>query len=113
MDEKGNIRITDRIKEMYLVGGFNCYPAEIEHAMRAMPGVGQVAVIGVDDERMGQVGRAFIVPSEGAVLAEADVIAWCRNEMANYKVPRSVVFLDALPLNAMGKVAKTELRVIA
>lgn len=113
MDEIGNIRITDRIKEMYLVGGFNCYPAEIEHAMRGMPGVGQVAVIGVDDERLGQVGRAFIVPAEGSVLAEADVIAWCRNEMANYKVPRSVVFLEALPLNAMGKVAKTELRVIA
>lgn len=110
MDQDGNIKITDRIKDMYLVGGFNCYPAEIEHVLRMMPGVGQVAVIGVDDERLGQVGRAFIVRTPGATIDEAAVIAWAREEMANYKVPRSVIFLDALPLNAMGKVAKMELR---
>ena len=113
MDEAGNIRITDRIKDMYLAGGFNCYPAEIEHVLRTMPGVEQVAIIGVDDERLGQVGKAFIVRSPGTSIDEAAVIAWCREEMANYKVPRSVVFLDALPLNATGKVAKADLRDIA
>jgi HIP---CoA ligase len=112
MDDAGNIRITDRIKDMYLTGGFNCYPAEIEKIIRTMPGVGAVAVIGVDDARLGQTGKAFIVRAPGASLDEEQVIAWCRNEMANYKVPRSVVFLDALPVNATGKVAKTELRAI-
>lgn len=110
LDENGNLRLTDRIKDMYLVGGFNCYPAEIEHVMRTMPGIAAVAVIGIDDERLGQVGRAFVVCQAGSDLTEEDVIAWCRNEMANYKVPRSVRFLDAFPLNATGKVMKTELR---
>ncbi|HEY6869057.1 MAG TPA: AMP-binding protein, partial [Novosphingobium sp.] len=110
VDAAGNYAITDRIKDMYLVGGFNCYPAEIEGMMQGIPGVARVAVIGVDDARLGQVGRAFIVRAEGAQLTEEEVIAWCRKEMANYKVPRSVRFLDALPLNATGKVAKVELR---
>ena len=110
LDDAGNIRITDRIKDMYLVGGFNCYPAEIEHVLRTLPGVQDVAVIGMDDARLGQVGRAFIVRSPGAELDEDQVMAWSREEMANYKVPRSVVFLDALPLNATGKVNKAELR---
>jgi acyl-CoA synthetase (AMP-forming)/AMP-acid ligase II len=110
MDDAGNIRITDRIKDMYLAGGFNCYPAEIEQTLCTMPGVAQAAVIGVDDVRLGQVGKAFIVRSAGSDIDEAAVIAWCRNEMANYKVPRSVVFLDALPLNATGKVSKVDLR---
>ncbi|HEY6870962.1 MAG TPA: AMP-binding protein [Novosphingobium sp.] len=113
IDPDGNLHLTDRIKDMYLVGGFNCYPAEIEHVMRAMPGIAAVAVIGVDDARLGQVGRAFVVRRPGSELTEAEVIAWCRNEMANYKVPRSVRFLDALPLNASGKVAKIELRAMA
>lgn len=110
LDEAGNLHLTDRIKDMYLVGGFNCYPAEIEHIMRTMPGIAAVAVIGVDDARLGQVGMAFVVRQKDATLTENDVIAWCRAEMANYKVPRSVRFLDALPLNATGKVAKVDLR---
>jgi HIP---CoA ligase len=113
IDERGNLYITGRLKEMYLVGGFNCYPAEIERIMGSLPGIAAVAVIGVDDERLGEVGRAFIVPERGVTLTEAEVIAWCRAEMANYKVPRSVRFLDALPLNATGKVAKIELRALA
>jgi acyl-CoA synthetase (AMP-forming)/AMP-acid ligase II len=112
-DAAGNLRITDRIKDMYLVGGFNCYPAEIESVMSQMPGVDQVAVIGVDDERLGQVGKAFVVRSPGSAVTAEEIVAWCRNEMANYKVPRSVVFLDALPLNGTGKVAKTELKTLA
>ncbi len=113
MDEQGYITITDRIKDMYLAGGFNCYPAEIEHVMRQMPGIAQVAVIGVPDDRLGEVGKAFVVPAPDAELSEAAIIEWCRTEMANYKVPRSVVFMDVLPVNATGKVAKTELRALA
>jgi HIP---CoA ligase len=112
MDSTGCITITDRIKDMYLAGGFNCYPAEIEHVMRQMPGIAQVAVIGVPDARLGEVGKAFVVPAVGADLSEAAIIEWCRAEMANYKVPRSVVFMQALPVNATGKVAKTELRAL-
>ncbi|TXS91308.1 AMP-binding protein [Parahaliea maris] len=110
MDADGYVRITDRIKDMFIVGGFNCYPAEIENALCSMPGVARAAVIGVPDERMGEVARAYLVPEAGADLDEATVIAWARDNMANYKVPRSVRFLDALPMNAGGKVLKNELR---
>lgn len=110
MDDIGNITIADRIKDMYLTGGFNCYPAEIEHVMRQMPGIAQVAVIGVPDERLGEVGMAFVKRSSDALLSEPDVIAWCRNEMANYKVPRFIKFVDSFPTNATGKVVKHELR---
>lgn len=110
IDEDGNIHIADRIKDMYIVGGFNCYPAEIENMLQSMDGIAQVAVIGVDDERLGQVGRAFIVRSPSSTITENEIIAWARKEMANYKVPRSVRFLDALPLNNTGKIAKIELR---
>ena len=113
MDADGYIRITDRIKDMFIVGGFNCYPAEIENSLCSMPGVARAAVIGVPDERMGEVARAYLVLAPGAVLDEAAVIAWCRSNMANYKVPRTVRFLDAFPLNAGGKVLKTELRALA
>jgi len=109
-DEDGYLRITDRIKDMYIVGGFNCYPAEIENLLMQMPGVSQAAVIGVPDERMGEVGKAFIIPRAGARLDEAGVIAWARENMANFKVPRYVEFVDAYPLNASGKVLKTDLR---
>jgi acyl-CoA synthetase (AMP-forming)/AMP-acid ligase II len=110
MDDDGYVRITDRIKDMFIVGGFNCYPAEIENALCSMPGVARAAVIGVPDERMGEVARAYIVTAQGADLDEAAVIAWSRENMANYKVPRSVCFLDDLPMNASGKVLKGELR---
>ena len=110
MDEQGNIDITDRKKDMFIVGGFNAYPAEIENIMLAHPQIGQVAVIGVPDDRLGEVAVATVVPAPGADLAETDVIAWCRDQMANYKVPRRVRFTDALPLNASGKVLKYVLR---
>ena len=109
-DRRGNLRITDRLKDMYIAGGFNCYPAEIEQQLCALPGVSMAAVVGIDDIRLGQVGRAFVVPSAGVALTEAQVIAWARERLAAYKAPREVVFLDALPLNATGKVAKDELR---
>jgi len=110
MDEAGNLRITDRIKDMFIVGGFNAYPAEIEGVIMRHPAVNQVAVVGVPDQRMGEVGMAFVVLRPGAELTEGELISWCREQMANYKVPRHVRFLDALPLNASNKVLKFELR---
>jgi acyl-CoA synthetase (AMP-forming)/AMP-acid ligase II len=109
-DEGGNLTITDRKKDMFLVGGFNAYPAEIENMMMRHPSVGQVAVVGVPDHRLGEVGKAFVVPRAGATVDPEALIAWCRDEMANYKVPRSVEVVDALPLNASGKVLKYKLR---
>jgi len=110
LSAEGYLRITDRIKDMFIVGGFNCYPAEIENLLCSLGGVAQAAVIGVPDERMGEVAKAFIVRRAGSTLSEPEVIDWCRRNMANYKVPRSVAFVDALPLNAAGKVLKTALR---
>jgi acyl-CoA synthetase (AMP-forming)/AMP-acid ligase II len=106
----GNLRITDRKKDMYIVGGFNAFPAEIEGIMVAHPGVGQVAVIGVPDDRLGEVGVAFVVARPGATIDSDELIAWCRDHMANFKVPRQVKVVDALPVNPTGKVMKFELR---
>jgi acyl-CoA synthetase (AMP-forming)/AMP-acid ligase II len=111
MDDRGYIRITDRKKDMYIVGGFNAYPAEIEGILLTHPAVAQVAVVGVPDPRLGEVGVAFIVPRTGIDAPTPDeIIAWSREQMANYKVPRSVRYVDQLPLNASGKVLKYELR---
>jgi acyl-CoA synthetase (AMP-forming)/AMP-acid ligase II len=110
MNERGYLRITDRIKDMFIMGGFNCYPAEIENIMLTHPAVAQVAVIGVPDERMGEVGMAYVVPKPGAAATAESIIAWCREHMANYKVPRHVEFVDALPMNASGKITKFVLR---
>jgi acyl-CoA synthetase (AMP-forming)/AMP-acid ligase II len=110
MDERGYLRITDRIKDMYIVGGFNCYPAEIENLIFGSGQIAQVAVVGIPDERMGEVGMAFVVPAPGEKLTPESVIAWCRENMANYKVPRVVEIVDELPTNAAGKVTKFVLR---
>jgi HIP---CoA ligase len=107
LDGAGRLRIVGRKKDMFIVGGFNAYPAEIEGFLLEHPAVAQVAVIGVPDERLGQVGKAFVVP-KGATTAQ-DLIDWSRNRMAGFKVPRFVEFLDALPLNATGKVMKDRL----
>ncbi|MCX4511513.1 FadD3 family acyl-CoA ligase [Streptomyces sp. NBC_01619] len=108
--DAGNLRITDRIKDMFIVGGFNAYPAEIEQLLGLHPDIADVAVIGVPDGRLGEVGRAYAVRRAGSTLTADDLIAWSRREMANYKVPRSVEFVTELPRNASGKVLKTELR---
>jgi acyl-CoA synthetase (AMP-forming)/AMP-acid ligase II len=110
MDERGYLRITDRTKDMFIVGGFNAYPAEIENLVLRNENVAQVAVVGVPDDRMGEVGMAFVVLRPDAQATTEELVAWCRNEMANYKAPRYVEIVDALPLNAMGKVLKYELR---
>ena len=110
MDEAGYVRITDRKKDLYISGGFNVYPAEVEKLLAGHPAIGMVAVVGVPDERLGEVGRAFVVLRPGTNASEAELIAWSRENMANYKVPRSFVMVDDLPRNASGKVLKTALR---
>ena len=115
-DDTGRLRIVGRKKDMFIVGGFNAYPAEIEGFLMEHPAVAQAAVIGVPDERLGQVGKAFIVldasarRADGPTVSAEDIIEWSRQRMAGYKVPRHVEFRDALPLNATGKVVKEQLR---
>lgn len=110
LDEDGNLSITDRLKDMYISGGFNCYPAEIEQLLARHPAISQAAVVGMPDERMGEVGAAFLVPSGASPPDEDTLKEWCRSEMANYKIPRLIRWIDSLPLNAAGKVLKTTLR---
>ena len=110
LDERGNLRIVGRIKDMFIVGGFNAYPAEIENALLRHPDIQQAAVIGIPDERLGEVGMAFVVTRSGDSGAGAAILSWCREEMANYKVPRAIEIVTELPVNATGKVVKDELR---
>ncbi|AXN46976.1 Long-chain-fatty-acid--CoA ligase [Mycobacterium marinum] len=113
LDEAGNLRITDRLKDMYICGGFNVYPAEVEQVLARLDGVADVAVIGIPDHRLGEVGRAFIVARPGRNLDEKSVIDYTREHLANFKAPRSVRFVDTLPRNAGGKVVKPQLRELA
>jgi HIP---CoA ligase len=108
-DAAGNVTITDRIKDMFIVGGFNAYPAEIENIMMGHHDVASVAIVGVPDPRLGEVGMAFVVPTTGVDVDTDALIAWCRENMANYKVPRYVELVESLPLNASNKVLKYEL----
>jgi HIP---CoA ligase len=110
LDAAGNLQITDRLKDMYICGGFNVYPAEVEQVLTRLDGVLDVAVIGVPDERLGEVGRAYLVTRHGSGLTEQAVIDYGRRQLANFKIPRSVRFVDALPRNAGGKVVKPRLR---
>ncbi len=95
---------------MFIVGGFNAYPAEIENALLRHADVQQAAVIGIPDARLGEVGMAFVVRAPGSSTSGAEIIEWSRDQMANYKVPRRVEIIDELPLNATGKVLKDDLR---
>ncbi|MEV5652748.1 FadD3 family acyl-CoA ligase [Nocardia sp. NPDC052254] len=110
LDERGYLEITDRLKDMYISGGFNVYPAEIEQALARLDGVAESAVIGVPDERMGEVGKVYIVRRNGAAIEAEDVIAYAKQTLANFKVPRFVEFRDQLPYSAAGKVLKRQLR---
>lgn len=110
LNADGYLAITDRLKDMFIVGGFNAYPAEIERQLLIHPDVAQAAVIGVDDDRLGEVGYAFVVPAAGASVDGEAIIAWCREHLANFKVPRHVESVDELPFNAGGKVMKFKLR---
>jgi len=112
LDADGNLAITDRLKDMYVSGGFNVYPAEVEAVLRRHPGVSQVAVVGVPDHRMGEVGLAVVVAAPGvdaAVVAD-ELGGFAKGQLANFKVPRRVEVVDVLPTNASGKVLKRELR---
>ncbi|WP_431024930.1 FadD3 family acyl-CoA ligase [Halomonas sp. H5] len=110
LDAAGNLRITDRLKDMFIVGGFNCYPAEIEAMLVEHPRIAQCAVIGVPDERLGEVGCAFVVPTAGPPPSAESLIAWARRQMANYKAPRHMRLVERLPVNASNKVVKPALR---
>jgi acyl-CoA synthetase (AMP-forming)/AMP-acid ligase II len=110
LDARGYLRIVGRKKDMYIVGGFNAYPAEIENLLLGHPAVSRAAVVGMPDARLGEVGMAFVVPVPGAELRPGELIEWARSAMANYKVPRAVEIVSELPLNAAGKVEKDVLR---
>ncbi|MFD7234205.1 FadD3 family acyl-CoA ligase [Streptomyces syringium] len=122
LDAGGNLQVTDRLKDMFIVGGFNVYPAEVEQSLARHPRIAEVAVVGIPDERLGEVGKAFAVlrdddasaptsnASAGEGLTADALIAWARRQMANYKVPREVEFVTGLPRNASGKVLKRQLR---
>ncbi len=110
VDGDGDVRITDRKKDMFIVGGFNVAPAEVEKALLGMPGVAQVAVVGMPDDYFGEVGAAFVVARGDTGVTPEEVIAYARRHLANFKVPRRVEIVDQLPLNATGKVLKTTLR---
>ena len=106
LDENGYIKITDRSKDMFIVGGFNAYPAEIENILCDHPSISQAAVIGIEDERMGEVAKAFVVLKPDQDLNSDSLIKWSKENMANYKVPRFVEFVQDLPTNAAGKIMK-------
>jgi HIP---CoA ligase len=110
LDPRGYLTITDRLTDMYICGGFNVYPAEVEQVLARLDGVAESAVVGVADARLGEVGRAYVVTRPGRALEPGDVLAFCRERLANYKVPRQVVFRDGLPRNPAGKVLKRLLR---
>jgi len=110
MDDEGFIYIVDRWKDMYISGGENVYPAEVESVIYQLPQVAEAAIIGVPDERWGEAGKAIVVIKPGETLSEQDLITHCLANLAKFKVPASVSWIDALPRNATGKVLKWELR---
>lgn len=110
LDQRGYLRIVDRLKDIVIVGGFNVYPAEVETMLRGAPGVADVAVVGMPDHRLGEVAVAFVVPTPGSEPDEAALTAWARANMANFKVPRKFVTIDVLPRTPLGKVRRVELR---
>jgi HIP---CoA ligase len=110
LEPAGNLTITDRLKDMYICGGFNVYPAEVEQVLARLSGVAESAVIGMPDARLGEVGKAFIVARPGCALTAEDVLSHCRERLANFKVPRQVEFRTDLPRNPSGKPLKRLLR---
>ena len=110
MDVQGDIYIVDRKKDMFISCGENVYPAEVENAIYELPQVSEAAVIGMKDEKWGEVGMAVVVVKEGRELTEEAVMAHLKGRLAKYKIPKSVVFADLLPRNAAGKVLKNVLR---
>lgn len=110
LGDDGRLRIVGRVKDMFIVGGFNAYPAEIENLLTRHPEITQAAVVGVPDKRLGEVGVAFVVTGADSAMTPEEIIDWARGQMANYKVPRRVEIIDELPLNAAGKIEKLVLK---
>jgi acyl-CoA synthetase (AMP-forming)/AMP-acid ligase II len=110
LDAGGNLRITDRLKDMFIVGGFNVYPAEVEQLIARHPKVSEAAAVGVPDDRLGEVCRAYVIPRPGADIDPQEIVTFCRERLANFKVPRDVAIVAELPRNAAGKVLKYVLR---
>jgi fatty-acyl-CoA synthase len=110
LDDEGFLYISDRLKDMIISGGENIYPAEVEQAIMELDGVASVAVIGVPDEKWGEVPRAVVVPVEGAAITESDIKEHLAGRLAKYKIPRTVVLTDDFPRTASGKIRKTDLR---
>ena len=110
MDADGDLWIVDRWKDMYISGGENVYPAEVESVLHAIEGVADAAVVGAPDPRWGEVGVAFIVRGPGSVIEAEEVLEGCQGRLARYKVPKRVEFIEELPRNATGKILKRELR---
>jgi len=109
-DEKGYLKIVDRMKDMIIVSGFNVYPNEIEAVVAAIPGVLECACIGVSDEKTGEAVSLFVVKDKGTVLTRDDVVAHCRKELTGYKIPKFVTFVDGLPKSTVGKILRRGLR---
>ena len=110
MDADGYVYIHDRVKDMIVSGGENIYPAEIENVLMAHPGVGDVAVIGVPSEKWGETPKAIVVKAAGADPTPEEIIAYCRTQLARFKCPTSVDFVESIPRNPSGKVLKKDLR---
>ncbi|HEV3266414.1 MAG TPA: hypothetical protein VG014_12885, partial [Acidimicrobiales bacterium] len=110
LGEDGYLRIIDRKKDIFIVGGFNVSAAEVESIILRRDDVAQVAVVAAPDERMGEVGAAFVVPRPGHHPDPAEIISWCRERMANFKAPRYIYLIEALPTTSTGKIQKPELR---
>ena len=110
MDEEGYFRITGRVKEMFNVGGFNVSPPEVEEFLLKNPKIESVSVVGVPEERLGEIGAAFIRLKKGQSATEEEIIGFCKDRIANIKIPRYVFFVDKFPLTPQGKVRKFKQR---
>ena len=109
-DERGFLKIVDRKKDMIIVSGFNVYPNEVEAVVTACRGVAECACVGIPDEKTGEAVSFFVVKAPGATLGDDEIVSHCRAELAAYKVPRIVSFVDSLPKSTVGKILRRELR---
>jgi fatty-acyl-CoA synthase len=110
MDEEGFVYVVDRVKNMYISGAENVYPAEVEYLLRKHPAIDEVAIIGVPDPKWGETGKAFIVIKKDNKVTAAEIIAYCSERLAKYKIPKHVVFLNELPKNHAGKIDRKKLK---
>lgn len=109
-DEDGFFFIVDRKKEMIIRGGMNIYPREVEEVMMKHPDISMVAVVGIADEKLGEEVKAFVVKKNGSDISEEEIKNWTKEKLASYKYPRSIEFLNQLPINASGKILKKLLK---